>query len=147
MMKIKRLVLATVLCAFATVAVEGQSVWAGRYEHTANLGRTAGGTGIVVSYAITILPDNTATIQANGYQTDDEILCEVRERGNKASLYFKSYPNGGELNQFGVQLYKKGDFILSLERINSRRFRVRWGKYNTELTKSVVFVKVKSQQP
>ena len=143
-MKLNRLMFATALCTlFINAAAPAQSLskWTGSYEYTASLGRTAGGTAINITYEVTIRPDGSAVIQATGYQTDDEIRCDTRVQGNRISLYFKSYPDGGNLNQFGVQLYQKGDFLLSLERVSDRQFRVRWGKYNTELKRSVLFKK------
>lgn len=139
--------LALILCAFfSAVSIRAQSVgnWAGSYEYTASLGRTTGGTGIVINYTITIREDGSATIAATGYQTDDEIVCETRPQGKRIGLYFKSYPNGGDVNAFGTRLYKKGDFLLSLERINGKRFRARWGKYNTEVKRSVIFTRAGS---
>lgn len=132
------------LCVFASAQAQAADDWAGTYEYSASLGRTAGGTGIVIDYVVTISASNAklgAVIRATGYQTDDEIRCDTRTRGRRISLYFNSYPNGGTRNQFGVRLYKKGDFLLSLEPANGKRYRVRWGKYNTELTRSVLFKK------
>ena len=121
--------------------------WAGTYEYTASLGRTAGGTGIVVTYTIVVASGNSepgAVVEASGYMTDDKLRCETRARGNRIDLHFHSYPDGGTANAYGVELYKKGDLLLSLEKVVQQkrtRYRVLWAKYNTDFKKRVFFKK------
>jgi len=124
-----------------------RDAWAGTYESTTTLGHTAGGTPMVVTYTIEVTSDNAelgALIGADGYMTDDRLRCTTRTQGNRINLYFHSYPNGGTTNQYGVELYKKGDLLLSLEKITQQkrtRYRVTWAKYNTDLKKRIFFKK------
>ena len=132
------------LCASFGIAA-GQSPpkndWKGKFEHEAYLGRTTGGTAIVISYAIEVKSVDTplgAMIKADGYMIDDEVRGDTKTDNNRINMFFNSYPNGSTKNQFDVELYKKGDLLLSLEKITSKqgiRYLVSWGKYNTELKK------------
>lgn len=121
--------------------------WKGKYIYEANLGRNAGGAAVAIAYEIEITSDNAvlgATITATGYQTDDALRCDTKTEGERINLYFNSYPDGGTKNQYDVELYKKGDLLLSLERVkvqNRMRYRAVWGKYNTDVKKSVYFKK------
>jgi hypothetical protein len=121
--------------------------WIGQYEYDADLGRTAGGTGIVISYTVEIKSANAplgAVIKASGYMTDDEVRSDTKTEGNRISLFFNSYPNGGAKNQFGVELYKKGDLLLSLKKVivkRKARYLADFIKYNTEVKKRVYFRK------
>lgn len=121
--------------------------WAGTYEYTANLGRNAGGAAMIVTYTIEVTSGNAepgAVVGASGYMTDDKLRCETRTRGNRINLYFHSYPDGGTANQYGVELYKKGDLLLSLEKVVQQKrtkYRVVWAKYNTDFKKQVFFKK------
>jgi hypothetical protein len=137
------------LLSHAPAGAQGQprDEWAGTYEYTASLGRTAGGTGIVVTYTIEVTPGNSepgAVVEASGYMTDDKLRCETRTQGNRTDFRFHSYPDGGTANAYGVELYKKGDLLLSLEKVVQQkrtRYRVIWAKYNTDFKKRVFFRK------
>ena len=121
--------------------------WAGTYEYTANLGRTAGGTVMLVTYTVEVTSGNArlgGVVEASGYMTDSRLRCDTRTEGNRLNLYFHSYPDGGTANQYGVELYRKGDLLLSLERIGPQRrprYRVVWGKLNTDFRRRVFFRK------
>jgi len=139
-----------ILALFNSAAGQTQSAsneWKGKYEYEASLGRTVPGTGVVIGYTIEISASNArlgATIHAEGYQTDETLRCDTKTQGSRIDLLFNSYPDGGTANQYGVELYKKGDLLLSLERVTSGkrvRYLVNWGKYVTEVKKRVFFKK------
>lgn len=132
---------------FATLSVSAQS-WGGVYSYHANLGRTAGGTRMNIDYEIAIEDDlnGMAEISANGYMTYNTVLCSTRKKGASLELRFLSYPDGKMKNEFGVQLYKKGDVLMTLTRITKAgktNYRVVMGKYNSELKGPVYFKKTK----
>ena len=142
-------ILLPALLSHAPAGAQGRprDEWAGTYEYTASLGRTAGGTGIVVTYTIEVTPGNSepgAVVEASGYMTDDKLRCETRTQGNRIDFHFHSYPDGDTANAYGVELYKKGDLLLSLEKVVQQkrtRYRVIWAKYNTDFKKRVFFRK------
>lgn len=146
----KAIFIAFILSLFG--AAEGQDRsgggdWKGKFEYEAYLGRTVGGTGIVINYTIEIQSANAslgAVIKADGYMTNDEIRCDTKTEGNRIKLFFNSYPNGGTKNQFDVQLYEKGDLLLSLDKITinrKTRYLATFAKYNTEVKKKAYFRK------
>ena len=142
-------ILLPALLSHVPAGAQGQprDEWAGTYEYTASLGRTAGGTGIVVNYTIEVTSGNSelgAVVEASGYMTDDKLRCETKTQGNRIDFHFHSYPDGGTANAYGVELYKKGDLLLSLEKVVQQkrtRYRVLWAKYNTDFKKRVFFKK------
>jgi len=58
----------------------------------------------------------TGTFVSQGYQSDEKILCDTAFDGNRMTLLFRGYPDGGAKNAYGVQVYKKGARLLTLEK-------------------------------
>jgi hypothetical protein len=51
-----------------------------------------------------------------GFQTDETLICDVVSKdNNKLTLLFRSYGDG-KVNRCGVQVYKPGEPLLTLER-------------------------------
>jgi hypothetical protein len=139
-----------ILLSLSPVAqTQTRSEWIGEYTYTANLGRTASGTTIIFTYDIEITAPNAAlgaVIKAEGYQTDEAVRCDTRTSGHQIDLLFNSYPNGSTTNQFGVNVYTKGDELLSLIRLklnNQTKYQVVWGKLNSDVQRKVFFKKVR----
>lgn len=92
------------------------------YEHGA-------GTGTVVEYRVQLGADN-CRITAQGFQTDETIICRDVERpGNLIDVNFVSYGDGGVVNAFGVQPYQRGERLFSLSNRNGA-IRTGWGAYS-----------------
>ncbi|MBI3561065.1 MAG: hypothetical protein HY080_05045 [Gammaproteobacteria bacterium] len=53
---------------------------------------------------------------AVGIQTDETIFCSTNANQNLIELKFKSFENGKVLNDHGVELYKVGSVLFSLEK-------------------------------
>lgn len=88
--------------------------WLGVYEYTESPGRTAGGTGIVISHEIYVYEEGDrlfARITAQGYQTSRAMRCDARVEGNRLRLYLNRYE---EDNMF--EPYRVGELLLTLER-------------------------------
>jgi hypothetical protein len=115
-----------------------QDPWVGTYEYTFNAGKTAGGTPVVVEYTLVVRSGSgsgSATLKADGYQTSHELVCDTRNEGDRLEVAFKSYPDGGTTNEFGVELYKPGELLLTLEWRGAgagRKLVTLWGAYNTD---------------
>ena len=138
-------ILAMSIC-FATLSVSAQE-WGGLYRYNASFSRNAGGTAMNVTYEIAIEdgPTPDAEITADGYQTGNTILCTTRIKGSSIELRFLSYPGGKMENDFGVELYKKNDLLMTLTRVTSAgktKYRAVIGKYNTDVKGPVYFKKV-----
>jgi len=112
----------------ATARAEKAPDWVGTYSYTESGGRTAGGTGIVVTHAIAVTRAGgqyRAEITANGYQTQVQIHALGTAVGNKLQLRFE---RDGEEQMFKGR-YRPGALLLELERAGGRRLRTHWGAY------------------
>lgn len=85
----------------------------GHYRYEWEGGRTAGGTGIVVTYDLTIGP-RSCQLTARGFQTNEEIRCEVANTNSATIVRFASYSDGKVVNRYGVAIYKPGQELLRL---------------------------------
>ena len=68
-------------------------------------------------YRLTVPPgdqQSTATLTIEGFQTDETLLCEVDRKPASLTVRFRSYPDGGVLNAFGVAIHRPGDRLLTL---------------------------------
>ena len=92
--------------------------WQGRYTYEEPLGRDAVGKGIsiFVTHRLTIGPDGYCRIDAQGYQTDNHILCTATPAGGTLQVKFLGYVGGGVKNQFGVQIYRPMQPLFRLTR-------------------------------
>lgn len=91
--------------------------WGGVYVYEGAFGRSAGGTPILVRYEIHFDDrDGTCHIAIEGFQTEEELLCEGLVVGNGLTLRFRSYGDGSMANRHGVALYRPGAPLLELRR-------------------------------
>lgn len=116
-------------------AVAGQAAdpWVGTYEYTHLIG-TMSGIRAPITYTLTVRAgtgSKSATLKAQGYQTDDEIICDTKTERAQLQVYFRSYPDGGTNNQYGVELYKTGAPLLTLVR-RGEQLITQWQEYNAE---------------
>ncbi len=122
------------------------------YEFIEDGGKTAGGTGIVITHQIDVLKSDNgmvATLRSNGYQTAVDVLCFVKVNGNKAMFYFGGYAYG---NMF--ENYSKGQLMLSLEQKGEKgksETLTHWGAFKPTVPKNersgkIYFTKVDSNK-
>jgi len=141
------LTLLTLAFCFGASTVSAQE-WGGLYRYNANLGRTAGGTAVRITYEIAIEDgsDPGAEISADGYQTSNTVLCTTRKKGSSLELRFQSYPDGEMENEYGVKLYEKSDLLITLtpvKKAGKTSYRAVIGKYNTSVKGPVNFKKIR----
>lgn len=97
--------------------------WAGRYVYDTAYGKTAGGSHVAEEYSLLIL-DGAATacvIAISGFQTDEKLLCDLDRQQDKLTLRFRGYESGGTKNSYGVEVYRAGTPLLTLERQAAKR--------------------------
>ncbi|MBL8661329.1 MAG: hypothetical protein JNM29_00825 [Candidatus Odyssella sp.] len=115
--------------AFAGAArAETAPDWSGRYGYAETGGRTAGGTGIVVTHRIAVTREGgqyRAEITASGYQTQVQIFALGTVLGSKLQLRFE---RDGDEQMFKGR-YRPGALLLELERAGGRRIVTHWGAY------------------
>lgn len=109
-------------------AAPAPRAWWGSYGYDWDGGRTAGGSGIVVSYRLQLGP-NGCRLSATGFQTDEAIRCTATPRAGVLDIAFRSYANGNVRNQYGVARYRPGERLFSL---SNRRGTIwtGWGSYS-----------------
>ncbi len=93
--------------------------WQGRYRWEAEGGRTAGGTGIVVTYDLALGPPGArggCVLTAQGFQTDERILCKAEAGARGLTIAFHSYGDGRTVNRFGVAVHEPGEPLFTLTR-------------------------------
>jgi hypothetical protein len=104
------------------------SAWEGSYSYQATYGRTEGGSGIMADYQLQ-LRGKACTITAEGYQTDDHLLCSVRPEGEAIDVLFLSYPDGSTKNIYGREIYHPGQLLFTLSRGHGGGVVTHWGGY------------------
>ncbi|MGX5777314.1 DUF5991 domain-containing protein [Methylorubrum zatmanii] len=93
--------------------------WQGRYRYEHAAGRTAGGTGIVVIYDLSLGPPGTrggCVLSMAGFQTDERLLCQAQREGDGLTVTFHRYPDGRTVNTYGVAVYRPGQPLFRLSR-------------------------------
>ncbi len=115
------------------VHAEQAADWTGSYSYTEQGGRTAGGTGIVVTHEISVKREGgqyRAEIGASGYQTQVQIFALATVAGNKLQLRFE---RDGDDQMFKGR-YQPGALLLELERSSGGRLLTHWGAYTPATT-------------
>lgn len=107
------------LCLFALSAcskeASDQGDWIGKYVYEADSGETVGGDKAIVTYKLTLATDK-CLLEAQGYQTDEAIICEQVTDGKKVAVNFVSYDGGSKTNVYGVEVYHPHEMLFALER-------------------------------
>ncbi len=130
---VRLIVLFVGVIVFAHSAYALDESWSGNYEWIEVVGTHGPGLGVVVEYEIKVESENggfKAVLHAEGYQTDETILCNVVTKGTSLDLLFSGYPNGKILNKYGVKEYEKGQRLLTLKKSN-RKILTYWGALGT----------------
>lgn len=102
----------------ATPAVSkavGPDAWSGRYVYEYDGGQTAGGSGIAVTHVLT-LKKGSCRLEAEGFQTDETIVCRTKVDRTGLIVTFAGYPGGGTRNKYGVAQYRAGAVLFSMRR-------------------------------
>jgi hypothetical protein len=108
--------------------------WEGTYEFSEGGGRTAGGTGMIITHTLVIRKHGDALgcdLDADGFQTSVSLRCDAREEDGKLNLYFNSYREGNAFTR-----YRKGQLLLTLERSTVRgksKLLTYWNAYQPAL--------------
>lgn len=136
MKSIHYLVLCFVLLADADAADNLASAWSGEYRYEAYGGQTFGGSPITINMALTIKKSGSkesCLLHADGFQRLDRIICTANEKGNKLEVKFKSYSDGRTVNAIDLEIYKVGETLFTLEKVEGKnkeiRYVPRWGSY------------------
>jgi hypothetical protein len=135
-----RILLFTVfMAATACMAGNTENAWSGEYDYFSSGGETAGGSKIMMHITLKIDKqggEERCQLNADGYQTYDRIVCTAAMDKNRLTLRFKSYPDGSIANPIGVEEYKVGETLFSLEKVTAKNekkqnlYSPQWGSYS-----------------
>ena len=126
------LVFLTVACA----ADSSASPWNGEYVYEAYGGHTFGGSPITIRMTLTIKKngsDESCLLRADGFQRLDRIVCATSKQDNKLEVKFKSYTDGRSVNAIDIAIYKVGEVLFILEKVEGKdkqtRYVPHWASY------------------
>jgi len=101
--------------------------WAGIYTYAFNGGSNAAGTQTVVTYTLE-LSAAACTLTAQGYQTDETVLCTSKPIADGVDVAFRSFGDGEPTDKYGNAVYSAGDLLFSLQRKDGK-IVTRWKGY------------------
>lgn len=93
--------------------------WCGTYVFDGAAGRTAGGSPIAYHYTLSVRRPGAApgcTLQLVGFQQDESLRCSSAGDPHALKVAFVSYAGGSLTNAYGVQVYRPGDVLFTLDR-------------------------------
>ncbi|HTF98920.1 MAG TPA: DUF5991 domain-containing protein [Cellvibrio sp.] len=103
-----------ILLILASSTVYAQTPqWNGIYEYEALLGENAAEDKIIIQYQLILTKDN-CKVTAEGYQTDEKIICTSENQGKDLIIKFKSYEDGSTKNAYGVSVYGPDSTLFKL---------------------------------
>lgn len=120
--------LAMLALAAGAATAEAPDPWSGTYIYSEYGGRTAGGTGIVVTHEIAVKREGgryRAEITANGFQTARHLFAIGEVAGARLKL---SLEREGEEHMFKGRL-QPGALLLEFERRTGRGVYTHWHAY------------------
>lgn len=100
----------------AAAALAAPAAWNGNYVFEEALGPNLTKTiNLFVTHELTLSPTD-CRIRAQGYQTDETILCTAQAKGEALELRFRSYGDGKTVNKYGTKIYAVGEPLLTLSK-------------------------------
>jgi hypothetical protein len=106
-----------VVALLSTTAAWAASPWDGAYLFEQPIGPGAGGLQLFVNHKLTIGPEggpNGCRIEADGFQTNERLLCKATPNGDKLDVMFASYADGKQVNAHGVKIYQPNQKLFTL---------------------------------
>ncbi len=120
--------LVAILLPVSLAPARAADPWIGTYTYVEYGGRTAGGTGIVVTHVVSVTEAAgalAATIEANGYQSQVDIIATAAPVGARLVIRFL---RDGPAQMFKDR-YRPGDVLLEFERRGTRPLLTHWRAY------------------
>lgn len=143
---VKFLIIAIIFLLTSQACVSQESFkWEGEYLYQDQLGKTVGGSPIVVDMNLSIKVDGSCLLVNNGYQVSEKIVCKVVSNSTGKQITFVSYESGKIENEYGIQQYQVGEVLFGLEQSQGSVLTT-WQSLkpdNVKKTTDTFFVKVK----
>lgn len=102
--------------------------WAGYFEYSNSF--WDGSQSVITNLRLKISPYGGCEISREGFQSDDTIICSVKEaaHGDEIGIRFVSYANGDVKNEYGVQPYRKMAPLFYLKKSGVSGVVTVWGR-------------------
>lgn len=114
------------LTSLSLSACADKPAWQGTYNYEAMLGENVADDAIIIEYALSI-SGNECSLQIEGYQVSESILCTTREDNDHLTVNFKSYADGSVKNIYDVAVYTVGGTLFSFSYDNNQLLTT-WGE-------------------
>ncbi len=138
-----KLFLSVLIASTFSLAACAQDTWLGTYQYVAELGENVAEDKVIVEY-IFRLTSQECKITAQGYQTDEAILCSAEPTGKTLNVKFKSYEGGSTENIYGVAVYNPEGVLFTLS-LDNQNILTNWKELTPDDSHSsgIYFEKVK----
>lgn len=106
-----------VLLAIANTSyAEGlPSQWVGSYSYRYVMGHPSGAPAAAWVFNLIVKPDESCELTWQGYQKDDDIVCEASSKGDELQIKYLSFADGGTSDPSGAAAYKLGETLMELK--------------------------------
>ncbi|GLS42656.1 DUF5991 domain-containing protein [Methylobacterium brachythecii] len=112
------------------------AAWKGAYRYAFDGGRTAGGSPILITYDLAVVPGAArggCLLSASGFQADERIVCHSSGDAKALTVTFHGYEDGRTVNKYGVAIYKPGQTLFTLEREQGGTMLTQWDGFRPDL--------------
>jgi hypothetical protein len=110
----KRVLALAVAAGTVASAAFAASPWDGTYLFEQAIGTGSGGLKLFVNHTLKLGPDG-CRVEAEGYQTNEELICKATPNGDKLDVFFVSYADGKTLNVHNVKIYEPNQKLFTLK--------------------------------
>jgi len=147
--RVKYLMLFSMLLLMPLACVSQEVfAWKGRYLYQDQLGKTFGGSPMLIDMNLNVKADGSCLLAINGYQVSERIFCRAVSKSTGLQIDFISYDSGKIENEYGVQIYQVGESLFSLDG-SQDKFLTTWKSLkpdNVEAVTGSFFVKQKTEK-
>lgn len=105
--------------------------WAGSYSYRYVMEHASGAPAPAWVFDLTVKSDGSCELTWQGYQRDDDIICEASGTTNDLQICYVSFADGGTSDPSGFEPYKPGEKLMELkEAVSEGRILTKWWALN-----------------
>jgi hypothetical protein len=124
-------VFALSIIANASYAGRLPSDWTGSYSYQYVMGHASGAPAPAWVFNLIVKSDGSCELTWQGYQKDDDIICNASGKGDDLQVYYVNFANNETWDRSRSELYKPGEKLMELTRERrSGKLWTEWGALN-----------------
>lgn len=105
--------------------------WVGSYSYQYVMGHAAGDPAPAWVFDLKVKADGSCELSWQGYQKDDDILCQASADSANLKIFFVNFYNGEASYPDDYRPYKSGEKLLELKMVDSTgKIWTKWGVLN-----------------